>query len=219
MNNLSLGAVLIGIGVLLLLDQWGLIDFWSTIRTWWPAALIVWGGRQMWLGSRLGGAVIAAVGVYLLGQRLGLLEPRSLIAFWPLILMGIGVAILMQGTASRRTRAGGHAGANLSAFFDDQELVLRRPFAGGQAFTLFGDAHLDLSGAEPASKESPVEVFLIFGDLEMTVPASWAVENRSIALFAGTRHSPGDSKELAQHSVVVRGLQLFGEVIVRRGPS
>ena len=48
------GVSLIALGVLWTLANLGSIDMLSTLRTWWPASLILWGALELygWLVSR-----------------------------------------------------------------------------------------------------------------------------------------------------------------------
>jgi hypothetical protein len=42
-EGLTLGLLLVGLGVLWTLSNLGRIDLLSTLHTWWPLALVVWG--------------------------------------------------------------------------------------------------------------------------------------------------------------------------------
>jgi hypothetical protein len=42
-ESLVLGLLLIAVGVLWTLSNLGRIEFLTTLRTWWPLALVVWG--------------------------------------------------------------------------------------------------------------------------------------------------------------------------------
>jgi hypothetical protein len=42
-EGLVLGVILVAVGVLWTLSNLGRIDLLTTLRTWWPLALVVWG--------------------------------------------------------------------------------------------------------------------------------------------------------------------------------
>jgi hypothetical protein len=42
-EGLVLGLILVAVGVLWTLSELGRLDLLSTLRTWWPVALVVWG--------------------------------------------------------------------------------------------------------------------------------------------------------------------------------
>jgi hypothetical protein len=46
-EGLTLGVSLIVIGVLWTLSNLGRVDLLYALRTWWPAALVLWGGLEL----------------------------------------------------------------------------------------------------------------------------------------------------------------------------
>lgn len=46
-ETVTLGLSLIALGVLGLLANLGTIDLLSTLRTWWPATLVLWGALEL----------------------------------------------------------------------------------------------------------------------------------------------------------------------------
>jgi hypothetical protein len=40
---LTLGLMLVALGALALLSNFGKVDFLETVRAWWPLSLLVWG--------------------------------------------------------------------------------------------------------------------------------------------------------------------------------
>lgn len=49
-ESLVLGLSLVALGLLWTLSNMGRLDLLSTLRTWWPTALIVWGALEL-IGS------------------------------------------------------------------------------------------------------------------------------------------------------------------------
>jgi len=47
-ESLTVGVGLIALGVLWILANLGRLDLLSTLRTWWPAILIVWGALELY---------------------------------------------------------------------------------------------------------------------------------------------------------------------------
>jgi Domain of unknown function (DUF5668) len=56
-ETLALGVTLVALGVVALLANLGRLEFLETVRTYWPLALVIWGGLEVVasLGSRLSG--------------------------------------------------------------------------------------------------------------------------------------------------------------------
>ena len=56
-ETLALGITLVVLGVVALLANFGRLEFLETVHTYWPLALVIWGGLEIAssLGSRLSG--------------------------------------------------------------------------------------------------------------------------------------------------------------------
>ncbi len=121
-GGLLIGAVLAGIGVLLLLQNLGVLyidDLWQ----YWPVILIVVGGSRLvsaWdTGGRIFGGMLLFIGAVFLLHNLGLLRGNVLAYFWPVMLIAIGLALLVRALEGNRAwdlwhdpsaRGGGAAG-------------------------------------------------------------------------------------------------------------
>lgn len=97
-HGLIPGAIVIGIGILFLLDNFHIIylrDWWR----YWPVALIAIGLVKLvdsnFGSGRVVGGVMLAAGAILLGDNLGLIDV-TIDQLWPLILIGIGIVMLGQ---------------------------------------------------------------------------------------------------------------------------
>lgn len=81
--------------------------------------------------------------------------------------------------------------------------------------TLFGGAELDLTQAVFTDNVCEINVFCLFGGIEVLVPEGTDLENRALAVFGGagakvtTPPAPGAPK------VVLRGFVGFGGVEAR----
>jgi LiaF transmembrane domain len=99
-----IGLLFVGWGVLQLFDTLGLMEFRDAFRTYWPLALVVWGGWNLLTGhvvERVFGVGVIVLGGVLLGNRLygwGI----NLFALWPLVLIALGLRIMLGGGRQRR---------------------------------------------------------------------------------------------------------------------
>jgi predicted membrane protein len=98
-GGLLAGVILAGIGVLLLLQNLGIIfvdDLWD----YWPVILIVVGvsrAASAWdFGGRIWGAIVAFIGAVFLVRNLGLIHSSVWGFFWPVILIAVGLALLAR---------------------------------------------------------------------------------------------------------------------------
>jgi len=46
-EGLTLGLVLVGVGAVALLANFGRVNFLETVRAWWPLSLLVWGALEV----------------------------------------------------------------------------------------------------------------------------------------------------------------------------
>jgi len=102
-GGMFIGFLLAGIGILLLLQNLGILyvdDLWD----YWPVILIVFGLSRVvgaWgYGGRIWGGVVAFVGAVFLARNLGLFHVVIWNYFWPVILIVIGIGMLLRGLDS-----------------------------------------------------------------------------------------------------------------------
>ncbi|MBP2002187.1 lia operon protein LiaF [Paenibacillus shirakamiensis] len=104
------GFVLIGLGVLFLLNQLGYasVSIGELIRTYWPVFLILAGGSQLggkYGSSSFGGLVLIVLGFYFLGRNLDFIDvnPSEFFRFFgPAALIVGGLYVLFKPRRTRR---------------------------------------------------------------------------------------------------------------------
>jgi hypothetical protein len=99
------GLLLIGVGVLFLLDRLRVEDFGDLLRTYWPCVIILFGvSHLMRRESIWSGAWLILIGAWLQLVRLhtfGLTYSNS----WPLIMIASGAGITLRALVDRRITA------------------------------------------------------------------------------------------------------------------
>jgi hypothetical protein len=102
-GQLTWGLVIALAGVLLLLDRTGYLEFSLVVRRYWPVLLIAIAMKNLLQpaedGSRHGFGLLA-VGIWLLLGQTGTMAYRR---SWPILVIGAGLSILMEGLTKRRT--------------------------------------------------------------------------------------------------------------------
>jgi Domain of unknown function (DUF5668) len=98
------GVILIGLGVLFLLQNLGLFDA-GEIGSWWPLLLIGFGVSSLIApkdaGASAGGAILAGIGTYFLLVKFDVIEWR-LRDVWPVLLLLCGIALIGRAISERR---------------------------------------------------------------------------------------------------------------------
>jgi hypothetical protein len=222
-SQVILGLLVIGMGVLFLLDNLDIIDFRHAIG-FWPLVFI--GGGVLTLsggGPRSGtymGVVLVAVGVLMMLGRAGFVY-ISWRMVWPLALIVLGGLILYRTVGpGRAVRAGAVDGAtadnvvDVAAILGGVERRITTPdFRGGEITAVLGGCALDLRESAML-KDAVLNVFTIWGGINIKVPPDWTVVWSGTALMGGfsekTISAPNAGKRL-----VIRGYAIMGGIEVR----
>lgn len=220
--HLVFGLVVIAVGVLFTLENLDILDGGAYIERYWPAGLIAIGAAKM-IESRLrgsglfGGALFAGVGTWLLLDNLRLIE-ASFLDFWPLLLVIVGAVIVWQGLQTTVVRpatadqdsvisavavlSGVNRGSNSSNF------------RGGELTAFMGACEIDLRQAA-INGEAVIDVFAMWGGIEIRVPENWRVIGRVTPLLGGFDDETRAGKNETAHTLVVRGIVVMGGIEIK----
>ena len=95
-SALFTGLLLVGVGVLFLLDRFHFAHFGDLMRTWWPMVIVLVGvSRLLHRRSVWSGLWLIAIGTWLQLVRLHLFE-MTFRNSWPLLLIIIGAGIALK---------------------------------------------------------------------------------------------------------------------------
>jgi predicted membrane protein len=218
--RLVMGLIVMSVGLLLTLDNFGVLDsrrFWQL----WPVILIVLGLTRLshWArsGGRPDGIGLIAVGLAFLLLNLHIIQFRHL---FPLFLLGIGALMFLKAFLSQRATEDGTEGGThdlIDAFVvmgGVKKASSSPDFKGGNAFAVMGGTEIDLRQASIETGPAVLDIFAMMGGIEIRVPESWTVEIQGNALLGGfedkTRRPPDEKKRL-----VITGMALMGGVEVK----
>lgn len=237
------GLVIVGVGVLLLLDNFGLFHF-SNIWKLWPLWMVAVGfGKAVdspHSNSKMIGVLIAMLGCMFLIGNLGWFRV-SWTLFWGLALIGAGVVALLRPgnlkgwpghSFGERMQEGFRSGADAAsnwrsdlnrssdwAFFGASKRRMDTlEYQGGEAFAMFGGVEIDLREAHLAEDAVVLDATAIFGGVEIRVPEDWGVSVRGSGIFGGYEDKTSRRRQDGQkpeHFLIVNGLALFGGVVVK----
>lgn len=217
--QLVMGLLVLLAGVLFTLDNLGIVDARAYLR-YWPAGLIAIGVLKLWQ-SRRGSGVFAAflfigAGIWLLLQSARIVSVE-LWDLWPLLLIFFGASLVWHGLRGRRAQAGVDSAATISGL-----AVLggihrgnnSREFRGGDLTAVLGGCEIDLRQAA-INGEAVLDVFAMWGGIEIRVPDDWSVSGRIVPILGGfedkTRPAPGAST----HRLIVRGFAIMGGIDIK----
>jgi predicted membrane protein len=224
-SQLILGLAVIGIGILFLLDNLGILEVRHVFH-FWPTVFIIAGLAKLCdtrsTNGAVAGVMLVAVGVLMTLSRMGYFY-FNWSTMWPLVLIAVGVGVIYKslivgGPSGVSLKDGANADSvvDITAILGGFERrVSTQTFRGGEITAIMGGCTLDLRtcSIEPGT-EAVISVFAFWGGITMKVPPDWDVVLHGTPVMGGfeekTATPPNDAKRL-----IVRGYAIMGGLEVR----
>jgi len=215
------GLMVIAVGVLFTLDNLEIVDAREFLQ-YWPAGLVAIGLLKLYHAARgghgwLGGLFFLSIGAWMLIERIVFvrIDAREII---PLFLVFLGGYMVWRGFGGGRAGRTSDANASFSALAIMGGVGRRsntQAFRGADLTAFMGGCEIDLRQAsiEPGT-EAVVDVFAMWGGVEIKVPPDWTVITRCVPIMGGVEdktHAPAT----ADKRLVIRGLLLMGGASVK----
>ena len=220
--RLFFGLVVITLGLIALLDNLGVIDVRDPFR-FWPLGLIALGFARLLrpAGSpgRWTGGLLVVVGGWILLHNLNVIA-WSLFAFWPILLVLVG-ARLVWGAASRHTERGLAAtdtAPQLSAFAmlgGAEHKVSSPDFKGGDATAVLGGCKLDLRQAVIKDGQAVIDVFALWGGIEIIVPQDWSLVSLGTPILGAFEDKTRPPQGTTGPRLIIKGVAIMGGVEIK----
>ena len=219
--QLVLGVMVIVIGVLMTLDNLELIQAERFLR-FWPVGLVALGLVKLWharqcRGGSFSGILLTAIGTWMLLERTALVH-LSFWDMWPTLLVLFGGFLVWQGLSGPRVRP-------VSA--DDNTMVTAMAvlgsvvrgnnspaFRGGELTAVLGGCELDLRHAA-IEGDAVIEVFALWGGIEIRVPDDWTVVSRVTPILAGVEDKTRPPHTASRHRLVLRGFLVMAGLEIK----
>jgi hypothetical protein len=236
--SFTLGAFIVAAGVVLLLDQQGLINADRVFSYFWPVVFIA-GGSVMLIDCRgrggrgIWGFVLVTVGVVLILENLGVAHIRF-DAVWPLIIIGVGLLMIWRaigpppsGEAGRSwwdyLRSGGSDASgsefnHVAVFSGFKRRTTSKNFKGGKILAVCGGFQIDLRQADIEGDSAAIEAISFMGGGEIKVPYSWDVTMEGVGFMGGYVDETDQTQPPAgtpRKQLVVKGAAIMGGVVVK----
>lgn len=224
-SRLVIGIVLIALGFLLFADN--VIYFPFHIGHFifsWPMIFVII-GIVIIANSRnntFGYILLVIGGIGLVGRYTHMSFGTVLHNFWPIILIIIGLTILLN-------RRNGHSAQNNSTGFanpiaDDfldasailsslKQKVTSQNFRGGKLTTILGALDIDLGDVKLAEGSQFLDIFALFGGINIYVPRDMKVVISITSIFGGyedKRYRDINAEVDESKILVIKGTVLFG---------
>lgn len=221
LGRLLLGAVVIGVGALFLLDAAGVLDAGEVIGDWWPLPIVIAG--LLTLAERppavVRGLVVTGIGILALLFTTDVLEGNAWDYIWPalIIVAGIAIALRWHGRAIPKG-ASEEDVVRSTAVFGGPELVCgSQRFRGAWLTAVFGGISLDLRDARPAPGGASINATAAFGGIDILVPRGWALSVRSMPILGGVADETDHAASAGPDAPVLHidAVTFFGGVSIK----
>ena len=218
-----LGLAIVALGVLLTLDNLGLIEL-DNLWAYWPVLLLLVGAARLSAGE-VGKALfwLALGTLFLLPNVLEAFEWEMLWDYWPLALIAVGVRVAAGSFASRRHQQAARSATETAsdpdedatetadfAFFSTvRRRIDSKEFRHGELTAILGGCELDLSRAELAPGGAVIEAFAFWGGVQLRIPDHWTVDPQVAVLMGGVEDKTRQRAEPGGR-LVIKGFALMG---------
>lgn len=219
--KLVLGVAIIVAGLVLTLDNLGLVEAHLVFRLW-PLVLVALGVaklRQEGTGGT-GAWVLIFVGAFILLANFGRVHLTD--ALGPLLIVALGILLVVKALKQSRgvppeLEKSDDFLQGTAIFGAFKRRVLTQNLRGGELTAIFGGFEVDLRHAAIAENQARVDVFVLFGGGEIRVPEGWEVANRATSILGsvGDNTYHGGEPQADRPRLVLTGLTLFGGVEVK----
>jgi uncharacterized membrane protein YeaQ/YmgE (transglycosylase-associated protein family) len=241
--RLIAGLLIVAFGLVLTLDNLDVLDGGNLIR-YWPFGLIAVGVAKLLQdrdrSGRIGGAILVLIGAMIAADRFYFFEIHVW-RFWPLAIVFFGAVILWKalrpvsdvgrqeagpvvgggavpfGTVGLSAPKPGTMEHTLSEFAVWSGIVRRvssPAFRRADLTAVMGGIELDLRQAGTEGGDAVIDVFVLWGGIEITVPPDWAVSNQITPIMGGADDRSTGTQQ-SRHRLIVKGLVIMGGVDIK----
>lgn len=217
--QLLTGLIIVAVGTIFTLSNLGLVDARQYVR-YWPVALILVGVLKVWQSrcgrGVFGGSLFIAAGLWLLLETFRVVT-INIFDLWPLVFVFFGGSLIWRGLRGGRGETGtdGHSTINALAVLGGVHRGNNsRSFRGGDLTAIMGGCEIDLRQAA-IEGEAVIDVFAMWGGIEIKVPEDWTISSRVVPILAGFEDKTRPQRGAAAHRLLIRGVAIMGGVEVK----
>ena len=223
-NQILWGILLVGVGLLLALNAFGISHVNLFFKGWWTLFIIVPSVAGLVSGKDRNGNLIGlGIGVFLLLCSRGILRFDLL---WKLLVPGIvilfGVRMILGSLLDRNSQEavkrlegeGGSLRYGTAVFAGEKMNFDGEEFQGAELNAVFGSVECDLRRAL-IQRDCVVSASAIFGGIDIFVPGDVNVKITSNSIFGGVSNKTVGYRNEAAPTLYIRATCLFGGVDVK----
>ena len=218
------GVCIVVLGLLLTLDNLNWLETDRVLR-FWPLGVVLAGfvkfvQSETTSGRMVGGLIMVVGTVWTADSVFG--WPIDVGDLWPMALIALGLVIISRAVRDTGSAAGdgpaatgGDASLSEFAIWAGKQRRNASPnFRRADLTAVMGGVELDLRGASTATGEAVIDVFVMWGGVEIWVPPDWAVSNQ-VGLLMGGAEDQSTGTQDARHRLIVRGFVVMGGLEIK----
>ncbi len=212
-----LGLLLVILGTALIASNFHLFPLnWKPVVFSWQGLLILIGLFFLLVReSKSTGWILIGVGGFFLIPHIWEVPDGWNQMFWPVLLLGIGLILLVRGVSRRRTDEdeGSDVIDDMAIFGGGDRMISSRNFKGGRLTAIFGGNKYNMLNAELAKGRNVIDIFTMFGGCKFIIPSEWEVKIEVSALFGGFSDKRQFHKDVPRdpsRELIIKGLAFFG---------
>lgn len=214
------GVVVLTLGVLWTLDNLGQVNA-SEITRWWPLIPLGWG--LLLLSGANGRRKVRAGWIWTAVGALAILKPlhlanADLFDYWPLLLVFIGGSLVWRawkGSDPSVSRASGPRIDASAILAGTQRKVVTDQFAAAEVNAVIAAMTLDLRPAKLVDGKGEVDVYAMWGGIDLMVPKEWRVVSEVTPILGVFQDATVVPEDPNAPTLVVRGSVVMGGIEVR----
>lgn len=202
-----IGILFILVGSIFLLDNLGYdIDIPYYLFSW-PAVFVVIGLINFLSGNARAGLIFFGMATIFYLHYYDVVNLRDI---WPVILIFIGLSFLFRRrSAPRSIEDGDDQFDEVAIFGGTEKKFVSKNLKGGKITSIFGGSEIDFRGSK-AEDGAVIEIFCMFGGVELMIPDDWKVNMDATAIFGGFSDSRKNISETPSATVHIKGFTMFG---------
>ncbi len=203
-----LGFLLVLIGGIFLLDNLGFdIDIPYYLFSW-PAIFVVFAVINLLSGNGRAALIFLGLAAAFYLHHYKVLHIREI---WPVILIFIGLSFILRRKSKPRkvSESSDNFFDEVAIFGGTERKYVSENLQGGKITCVFGGSEIDLRGSK-AQDGAVIEIFCMFGGVELMVPEDWKLNMDATAIFGGFSDSRKNVTNIAKPTVHIKGFTMFG---------
>ena len=169
-------------------------------------------GRKFTLAN----TIVLYLGTWFLLDELNIIKGELSDAFFPLILIIIGIFIVIESLKVKKAfkRKDDNLKNYYGIFSGLEERVTDTNFKGANVYSVFGGVDLDLRSLE-LKEDITINAYSIFGGTSIFVNDNFKVKFNSFSLFGGNENKTIPSDKKKNYTITINGISIFGGTEVK----